>query len=178
MSAHPPLLRRLVPADLPAVVRLQSRGYPLDYREPQAAFAAKLRASPDTAWGVDDADQPGELLAYLFALPTRAWQWPTLHADDWVAPSAPDGLYLHDLCLSPRARGQGLGPALVGAARSHAQAQGWQRLVLIAVQASGPFWVRQGFAPVPPDVLQSAGADASSFGDAACVMWAAVPPMT
>jgi GNAT superfamily N-acetyltransferase len=166
-----PALRPLTAADLAAVLRLQAHCYPRAYLEPEAAFAAKLRASPQTSWCMDHPDAAGELLAYLVCLPVQGLRWPTLHADHCHSPSRPDTLYLHDLSLHTDARGQGVGQAFVGHAQHWAQAEGLQRLVLIAVQGSQPYWQKQGFAPVPEEALRRHHADTSSFGGQACAMW-------
>ncbi len=164
-------LRPLAPADLAAVLRLQAHCYPGAYLEPEAAFAAKLQASPHTCWCMDHPIDAGELLAYLVCLPIEGMQWPTLHADHCPRPASADGLYLHDLALHADARGQGVGQALVQRARLWARAQGLQRLVLIAVQGSQPYWRKQGFLPTPEAALRRHQADTSSFGDQACAMW-------
>lgn len=176
-AALPSGIRLLTHADLPAVRGLQAQCYPEPYQEPEAAFAAKLRASPATAWGVAAQRMPGgepQLAAYLFALPVQGLQWPGLHAAFWSAPAQPDGLYLHDLALHPAARGQGWAQRLLAVAREHAVQQGWTRLVLVAVQGSEPFWSRQGFARVPSIDLAQAGVSTASFGEQACAMWANV----
>ncbi len=163
-------VRVLHPHDLLAVHALQSQSYPLGYQEPVEAFAAKLDASPETAWGVDHPARSGLLLGYLFCLPIRGLQWPALHAAQCLPAQHPDGLYLHDLCLHPDARGQGLGYALVHQARQWALEQGLAALRLIAVQGSVPYWQKQGFSRVPDSVLLQHAADLSSFGAQACAM--------
>lgn len=169
-----PTLRTLTASDLPAVLRLQADCYPGAYLESEAAFAAKVQASPQTFWGVDHPNAPGELLAYLVCLPVIGLQWPTLHADHCPSPAHPDGLYLHDLALHPDARGQGLGQALVHLAMCWARAEGLQRLVLVAVEGSPPYWRKLGFAPIPDAALLGHRADTSSFGSQALAMWQAL----
>ncbi len=166
----PPSIRRLLASDLPAVHALQALCYPQGYQEPVDAFAAKLMASPDTAWGVDHPEQTGVLLAYLFGLPIQGVRWPSLHAAHCPSPEGADGLYLHDLSLHPDARGQGWGQALVAQAMQWATAGGLQALRLIAVQGSVPYWQKLGFAPIPDDELRAQGADLRSFGAQACAM--------
>jgi len=166
-----PNLRPLTGADLAAVLCLQAHCYPGAYLEPEAAFAAKWHASPHTCWCVDHPGAAGQLLAYLVCLPVEGLQWPALHADHCPAPVRADGLYLHDLALHADARGQGVGRALVQHGLRWAQHQGLQRLVLIAVQGSQPYWCKQGFLPIPDAALRQHQADTSSFGEQACAMW-------
>jgi GNAT superfamily N-acetyltransferase len=164
------LVRVLGTHDLPAVHALQAQCYPEGYQEPIAAFAAKLAASPLTAWGVDHPHQPGNLLAYLFCLPVQGLHWPSLHSTHCVAPGQADGLYLHDLSLHPTARGQGLGKALLHQAQQWALSRRLFALRLIAVQGSAPYWQKQGFARLPDEALEAQAVDLSSFGAQACAM--------
>ncbi len=163
-------VRALGAQDLHAVHALQAQCYPPGYQEPVEAFAAKLAASPETAWGVDHPTQAGALLAYLFGLPIQGVRWPALHAVQCPPVDQADGLYLHDLSLHPLARGQGVGQALVQRARQWAEDQGLQALRLIAVQGTAPFWQKLGFAPVPDVVLRAQSGDLSTFGAHACAM--------
>ena len=160
-------IRPMSPADLPGVLAVQRACYGPGHLEPLEAFASKLTASPTTCWVAEAAS--GEVLAYLVCLPTDARSLPALHTTQWQAPAHTDRLYLHDLAVSPSAQGLGLGPQLVARARQVAQAQGWQQLVLIAVQGSEPFWARQGFGvSFPPNAAIEA--KLSSFGDTARFM--------
>jgi GNAT superfamily N-acetyltransferase len=168
-------VRALCAQDLVAVHALQAQCYPAAYQEPVAAFAAKLAASPETAWGVDHPSQSGVLMAYLFCLPIEGLQWPALHATQAVAPVQADGLYLHDLALHPDARGRGLGQALVSHARRWAVANKLLALRLIAVQGSVPYWQKLGFAALSEQALRASSADLGSFGAQACAMALPLP---
>lgn len=129
-------------ADLPAVMAIQAACYTELVPESQASLEAKRAASPSTCW-VAVCD--GTVVGYLFALPWTAGQPPALDARTCELPRAPDCLYLHDLSVSPRARGGGTGRALVEAFMGHLALLGLARAALVAVQDSVPYWERFGF---------------------------------
>lgn len=142
-------LRPLRAVDLEAVLRLQSDCYGPDYIEPAEAFEAKLIGTVplQTCWGAFAED--GVLLAYAISLPVCADTMPALHAADYRRPMAPTLLYLHDVAVSPQGRGQGLVQALLTRIQHGATRLGLERIGLIAVQDSAPYWQRLGFAPLP-----------------------------
>ncbi len=169
-------VRELGHGDLAAVHRLQALCYPPGYQEPAAAFAAKLQASPRSLWGADHPVLAGDLMAYLICLPVCGLRWPGLHATTQPPAQGADALYVHDLSLHPDGRGQGLAQALVRHATAWARGQGLQRLLLMAVQGSQPYWRQQGFTPIPPAVLTQHGAELGSFGEQATAMWQPIGP--
>lgn len=164
----PTYCRLLTPADLRGVLALQAACYGEGYLEPLAAFAAKLAASPRTCWLAERAGLP---LAYLFALPVDEASFPALHATACQAPAQPRWLYLHDMAVSPEARGAGLATTLLGLARTEALRQGLGELALIAVQGSVPYWARQGFALTEPPT-EALRLKLASFGEDARFMCA------
>ncbi len=159
-------LRPLRTADLDAILRLQSDCYGPDYVEPVEAFEAKLSGTMplQTCWGAFADD--GALLAYAISLPVCADTLPALHAADYRRPMKPTLLYLHDVAVSPQGRGQGLVQALLWRIQQGATRLGLERIGLIAVQDSAPYWQRLGFSPLPsmPAWLMKR---LQSFGEAA-----------
>ena len=149
--------------DLPAVMRIQAQCYTAIVPESLPSMAAKRAASPHTchaAW------RQHALIGYLLSLPVRGLELPTLDSlGCTIAPDA-DALYLHDLALSPAARGSGAGQALVQRALTVGARLGLHRVLLVAIQGSVPYWRRQGFDAVDPPTaalrakLASYGADA------------------
>lgn len=150
--------------DLPAVISLQSQCYRPEFHEPEAAFASKLRAAPESCWVQEG---PEGLQAYMVCLPMEGGTLPALHAPDWHRPPNPDWLYLHDLAIHPAMRAQGLAGLMVGRANELALQQKMAFVGLIAVQGSQPFWARHGFDSgakaswVPPEKLASFGEGAT-----------------
>ena len=139
-----PTLRPLTPADLPEVLAVQRACHPPALQEGAGAFARKLAGFPAGCLGLE-AD--GLLCAYVFCHP-----WPsgtTMPLDSAATPSgAGDWLYIHDLAVLPARRGAGAAAALLGRVWALAAGLGLERSALVAVQDSGPFWIRQGFRAV------------------------------
>lgn len=129
-------------ADLPAILRIQSRCYTAIVPESAQSMGAKLAASPATCFV---AQRAGDVIAYLLALPWRFDHPPHLDAPDCVLPEEPDTLYLHDLAVDPAARGSGASQALVKAFLTVLAESGIGRASLIAIQGSAPWWEGHGF---------------------------------
>lgn len=151
----PPVVRPLRPADLDAVMDIQSACYTAFAPESRAAMAAKPRLAPGTCWVATAGARPRPL-AYLLALPWRLGQAPALDAVLERLPQAPDCLYLHDLAVAPEARTLGLGAALVERFFATLRRGPWQHAALIAVQDAAPYWQRHGFVRQTPDAALAA----------------------
>ena len=155
-------LRPLRVADVPLVLALQAQCYEAQFLEGAQAFAAKLAAaeSLDCSWIALRGD---EAVAYAVALPVCLQSLPTLDASSITASMQPELLYLHDLAVAPLGRSLGLGRRLADQVEQSARTLGLDRIGLIAVQGSEPYWQRQGFAAVeslPEGKLASFGAGA------------------
>lgn len=145
-------------ADLDQVLALQAEAYGPEFHEGWQAFSSKLQHHPDSAWV---AEQSGQLLAYLFAQPARRGYPPPLNDAGHVIANA-DTLHLHDLAVSPRARGLGVARALAQTSLDWGLQQGFRLASLVAVQDSVPFWGRLGFvAEAPAKSLLGYGAAAT-----------------
>lgn len=155
-------IRPLAPADMAAVMHIQALCYTAITPESARSMAAKRAAAPHGCFG---AWHGPALVGYLLTVPVC---WPALppldHPVCEVPPNA-DTLYLHDLALSPQARGSGAGAALVAAALAAGRSLGLANVALVAIQGSAPYWQRHGFAGIaaPEGLvakLASYGADA------------------
>ncbi len=160
-------LRPMQGADLPAVLALQARAYLPFFHEDEAVFRGKLAAFPDWCWVAHMAD--GELAAYLFTQPARLGRPPCLGDGRGSHKDGADTLHLHDMAVSPLARGAGLAARMTAHALDAAQKAELQHgrlrwASLIAVQGSVPYWARHGFVPgqVAPDL--------SSYGPGAAYL--------
>lgn len=159
------LLRRLTRADLPAVMAVQADCYTPAMVEPEDTLRRRLAVAGDFAW-VAAADE--DVRAYLVGYPSRLGKVTALGAAFTVA-ADPDCLYLHDLAVSPRAAGSGLGPALVRHAWAAAQDRGLAQSALVSVQDSRPFWERLGYEDA--GATDAAGRAAlASYGGGACYL--------
>ena len=79
--------------------------------------------------------------------------------------------FVHDLAISPAARGLGLGRALVGSAAGAALANGIARGDLVAVQGAWSFWERVGYA-IPGELPPALAVKVAAYGPDARYMTA------
>lgn len=159
-NLQPTEIRPMQPADLHAVLEIQTACYTRIEPESKASFEAKLVAAPASCFIASIARQP---VGYLIALPWDFASPPVLNQASCNLPDTPDCLYLHDLAVAPTARAGGAGRALVAAFFSHLRQTTLRRASLIAIQDSAPYWQRHGFQPARnSDALQ---ARLSSYGD-------------
>ncbi|WP_010546221.1 GNAT family N-acetyltransferase [Sphingomonas elodea] len=139
-------LSPLEPRHLPQALALQAQVYPAFLVEPRQAFASRLHVAAPYCLA---AERDQLLVAYLLA-----HGWPSEAPPDVGSVLDPDmrgdALFLHDLAVSPAARGTGAGRALVEHALARAAADGLRRAELIAVEGAADFWSRMGFTADPP----------------------------
>jgi N-acetylglutamate synthase-like GNAT family acetyltransferase len=159
--------RLIIEADLAAIARLQDSCYSDALYESPKLLAQRLATAPHSCWLLENT--AGELLAYLFSYPAQDG-YVTPLAAEFTAVAEPELLYLHDMAVSPNARALGLAGQLLNTAKQHALALGLNKLALVAVQGSVPYWQRQGFAGVTTIPAQAAQALASYQGQQACYM--------
>lgn len=160
-------IRLIQQADLPAVVALQDGCYSDALYESPALLSQRLHAAANSCWLAENS--AGELLAYLFSYPSING-YVTPLASAFAPAAAPELLYLHDMAVSPAARGLGLANNLLGIAKQHALSLGLTKLVLVAVQGSVPYWQRHGFAVVKQLSASATSALASYHSEQACYM--------
>ncbi|MGR7920910.1 GNAT family N-acetyltransferase [Zobellella denitrificans] len=141
----------------PQILALQAECYQEVAPESEAVLRSKWRASPATC--LQCRDRGSALLGYLLSHPWPHAGLPALHREYEIAGPC-DRLYLHDLAVSPRAHGLGVGKGLVDALLDRARAQGCARISLVSVQGSEGFWARFGFRPLRNADL------CASYGDA------------
>ena len=155
-----PALRPLCMSDLPAVLAIQRAAYGDDYQESAAVLGRKLELAPQACWL---AQSDGIAVGYVFAHPWNDAGAPPLHAPLQALPANAAHGFVHDLAVSPAARGLGVAAALFGRVRDWAAGAGYRGLRLVALADAVPFWARQGFAAVP-EVLPA------GYGEGACSM--------
>ena len=134
--------RPMTPDDLDEVVEIAAIAFP-DHFEDRACFANRLEVWPEGCLVLDD---PEGVAGYLFAYPWTADSAPALNSVIPAIPPDADVLYLHDLALHPRVRGQGASRTAMARVLEQAQAGGWTTVALIAVNDATAFWQGHGFA--------------------------------
>lgn len=155
--------RPMSAADLAAVGDLANWIYP-DYPEEDAVFAERLSLYPA---GCMVFEQGLRIAAYVVSHPWRHTEPPALNMLLGALPREPSTFYIHDLALSPEARGTGAAAEAVALLVNCAHAAGLPSMSLIAVNGSAGFWQRQGFAAVDAPLL---GEKLRSYADDAQFM--------
>ncbi|SEG08922.1 GNAT family N-acetyltransferase [Marinobacterium lutimaris] len=127
------------------VLEIQSEAYQQVGLEDLAVLKSKSEASPETCFVClsDEGQVQGYLLAHLWS----GHQPPKLFTRLPVI-EAGDHLYLHDIAVSSRARGQGVGGELFEALERVSRERGITKLRLVAVQGAASYWARLGFNEV------------------------------
>jgi GNAT superfamily N-acetyltransferase len=142
-------IRPMLACDVPAMLAVQAQCYEPAMNEPGDVLLARLAACPDTAWVALQAS--GQVGAYLVAYRSSLGKVAPLGHAFSHSPDA-DVLYLHDLAIGTRSRGQGVAQRLVAHARQQAAAAGLRGLALVSVNDTVPFWQRMAFeCGVPSD---------------------------
>jgi predicted N-acetyltransferase YhbS len=138
-------LRPLTPADIGELHRLEAEAYLPELHESDDSFLQLMRLYPEGAFGC--FDESG-LCGYAFATPTKAGTTLELRVPlERIAEDA-DTFYIHDVAVSARCRGRGIGGMLAQRLLDLAREKGFRRSELVSVQGSAPFWERFGFERV------------------------------
>ena len=151
--------------DLPAVLQVQAECFEPVTRESPQSFLAKLAASPSTCFV---AVRGSDVVGYLVAVPADSRSPPALNGDSFEIPREPDCLYLHDLSVTPRARGTGVAEALIEAFLSRLKQLGFTQARLTAVNDSADYWARHGFEVATPSA--TARDQVATYGEGARYM--------
>ncbi|MFD2249704.1 ribosomal protein S18 acetylase RimI-like enzyme [Pseudochelatococcus lubricantis] len=133
--------RPMEPDDLDGVHAAGERVHP-GYPERIEVFAERLRLYPE---GCHVLEMDGGTAGYVISHPWHPMMPPKLDSLVVAMPTFPATFYIHDLALLPQARGSGAGARAVAHLAEHTRAIGLADLSLVAVNASAPFWRRQGF---------------------------------
>ncbi len=164
-SPAPPQWRPMSAADLNPVHGLSARVHP-DFPERPEVLAEKFRLFPRGCFVLGNPGRDGGsgVLGYCFSHPWRSGPPPALDTMLQTLPGDPDVYFLHDLALDASTRGRNFGtrllPSLIEAARSVPV----QRMILVAVSGSAPFWTRMGFRPTTDAQLQTAAREKYGAG--------------
>lgn len=138
-------IRLIKPADISSIAAIQDSCYDAALYEEDALMSRRLAAQPHSCWVAQNPEQ--EVLAYLLSYPSLNNKVAPL-GSDFPVYTTPQLLYLHDMAVSPKARGQALAPALLACAEQFARQHGFNCMALVAVQGSVPYWQKQGFEVV------------------------------
>lgn len=141
--SHPRHVRPLRASDLSDIRRIERESYVPELRESDAAMRSKMALFPAGALGCFDG---AEMSGYCFALPWRGLTPIGVAEVLEGLPADPDVMYIHDMVVSAARRRQGVASALLAEIVRLAGERQLDRLTLVAVQGSEPFWARAGFS--------------------------------
>lgn len=158
--------RPLRAADIDGVVAVARLAFP-DHFEARACFVERLALFAPGCFALAPADG-GPLRGYLIAYPWPFGAIPPLDTLLGGLPESRAAFYLHDLALHPEARGQGHARPAVERLCRELRMLGGQRVALVSVNDSVPFWQSMGFAPVTGDAAIER--KLASYGDDATYM--------
>ena len=153
-------LRLMMQHDVAVVLAIQAECYLPAVIEDESSIRARLDASPDSAWLAEDE---AGVCAYLVAYRSIVGKITPIGGAFAVA-ADPGTLYVHDLAVARRAKGSGVGRALVRLACAQARAEGLSHSSLVSIQASREFWKKHGYAVVS-DLDPQQISNLESYGD-------------
>lgn len=142
--------RRMTEADIGSVIHIQAECYVSSILEAEEVIRKRLRKFHETAWVAEDGWGIG---AYLVAYRSPMGKITPLD-NLFEEVDETDCLCLHDLAVSDRMKGQGIGDGLVAVALGYAMGIGLPYSSLVSVQNAQPFWRKFGYevwAAVSPE---------------------------
>lgn len=150
--------RPMTLSDVPAVAALAALVHP-GYPEDDAVFAERVTLAPA---GCHVAESSDRLDAYVVSHPWAGANPPKLNALLGRLPTRPDCWYIHDIAVSPESRGKRLGSRIGPVLIEEARRAGIDRMELVSISGTEPFWRGQGFvrAAEQPAALASYGGGA------------------
>ncbi|MFE2377978.1 GNAT family N-acetyltransferase [Streptomyces sp. NPDC059398] len=151
-------IRNITADDWQDIAELEARTYTgSGLSEGRAALESRGRPSPSTCFVLHHDEQPA---GYLLALPYPPFQYPDLTRSEETVFHSPN-LHLHDLVIDERLRGRGLAKRLLHHLTATARSRTHERISLVSVAGSEPFWSANGYAAHRDVALPgSYGADA------------------
>ena len=150
------------------IVNIQKESYSDIEPESVSVLKSKWIYSPETCFVyLED----GEVSGYLLAHPWGDETPPSL-SKEISENVVTDQLYIHDLAISSKFRGKGIGKLMVNALLSKAHMLGFVKISLVAVQEAERFWSQFGFVERTGPIL------CSSYGVGAVFMHTKVVNLT
>lgn len=144
------------------ILRIQAQSYQSGILEDEAVLRSKWQSAPEQ--NVVCVDDHNTILGYLLNHPWHTDEPPGLH-ESLDAGLPVKSWHLHDLAISPAARGKGVAHLLVQHVMEQVQRIAVSSVSLIAIQGSTSFWSRYGF-----EAQTAAAASSDSYGDDAVWM--------
>ncbi len=152
------IVRSVKENDWPRIIDIQTQVYGNQFLESEKVLKSKWYCSPDCCFVFET--KSGDIEAYLLGHHWHQLTPPTLNQ---CLPENCEGnyLFLHDLAVA--AQGKGIATQLVNHFINASKSCDSKMVMLVAVQSSKKFWVKQGFK-VNNAIMNS------SYGDIAYLM--------
>ncbi len=143
------------------IAELQADVYGTEFVEETDVLKRKWEVSPNSCLIYRVAT--GEIAAYLLAHSWSSPKPPKLFEPLPICEQS-EQLFLHDLAVSKRLKGLGVGRQMVEQLISLARNAGYKHILLVSVQSSVEFWQKMGFVSLnaPVDVCYGDGAQLMS----------------
>lgn len=154
------MIRNIKNDDWDKIEKIQLEVYDSSLIENIDVLKRKVDLYSSSCWVVE---KNSDILGYLLAHPWRQGEIAPLNQTELIADEKHD-FYIHDLSVSSKAQGLGIGKALVQKAVDFACSHGFDSLALVAVQNACSFWARFGFEKC------DASASLTSYGSGAQYM--------
>lgn len=140
-------MRPMTHNDAAAFDIIQHVAYEVRFQETLPIFARRVEIFPEGNFLVEYSGRP---VAYLVCLPWKLHE--VVLQDDLLltVPDDPDCFYIHSATVIPEYHRRGLGTMLFQQARQLAEQRGFEKMTLVSVQGSHPFWSKFGFCTVTP----------------------------
>ena len=145
------------------ILKIQAEAYSEIEPESLEVLQSKWQQSPDCCFAYLEEKSEQEEKSILGYLLAHAWHSETPPKLYQHLPEGSRGstLFLHDLALSKRAAGRGMGSQMVKHLLDTAISCGFQKALLVSVQDSVAFWQKHGFDEVTnQQASESYGEDA------------------
>lgn len=133
--------------DFPSFDGIQNAAYEPLFIESEAIFYRRLELFPEGAWITEDGTLP---VGYLICHPWLLNDLVSQHGFNIELPTNCDCFYIHSLTIIPTYHHKGIGRMFYEKAKLIADSFSYQRIALVSVQDSYPFWARFGFREVSP----------------------------
>ncbi|QZA79634.1 GNAT family N-acetyltransferase [Deefgea piscis] len=150
-------IRLMHPDDFTAILALQSDCYPTALIESAHALQQKQQLAPHSSWVITLNEQ---VSGYLFCHPWLGEKPPALNCQLKQLPETTDRFYIHDLAISPRARGNKLAEQLIHHAIEWAIHANFSQIMLVAVLGADHFWRKHQFSPLATSLPAAYGENA------------------
>jgi GNAT superfamily N-acetyltransferase len=141
------MLRQMTEHDLDSVMEIQKEAHAQPHCESKAVFNDKLSRFPEGCL-VAVAENSNRVIGYLFSHPWCADRPPELNKPLDPSITDFDCFYIHDLAAALNFQKHVVARELMAKVGTIAAAQGFDTMILIAVDGSRPFWEKMGFEAI------------------------------